>query len=157
MKKISIIFIIFIIDRLSKIYLINLQETGTDVDFYIFPFLDFYLVWNRGIGFGIMSLDATVMYHSITAIIGFINLAILYMVFVSKNIRAYMFAMVLGGSLGNFFDRIYYYAVPDFIDFHSGNFNWFIFNVADIFITVGIIGLIIVEIITKEEKKLTNV
>ena len=157
MIKISIIFFIFTIDRLSKIYLINLQAKGTDVDFYIFPFLDFYLVWNRGIGFGIMSLDANIMYHSVTAIIGLINLAILYMVFISKNIRAYMFAMILGGSLGNFFDRIYYYAVPDFIDFHVGNFNWFIFNVADIFITVGIMGLIIIEILAKEEKKLTNV
>ena len=61
-----------------------------------------------------------------------------------------MIALIIGGSLGNLFDRIYYYAVPDFIDVHLGNFHWFIFNVADIFITVGIIGLIFTELLKKE-------
>ena len=57
--------------------------------------------------------------------------------------------MILGGALGNVFDRILYKAVPDFIDFHIGNFHWFIFNLADIFITLGVIFMILLEITDK--------
>jgi len=151
MKKILIILSIFIFDRITKIYLINLQETGTDIDFYIYPFLNFYLVWNTGIGFGLASMETGIYYHILTFIILIINLLLLYFLFKSKGIYTYLFAMIIGGSLGNLFDRIYYYAVPDFIDLHLGNFHWFIFNIADIFITLGIIGLIFVELIKKEK------
>ena len=143
MKKIIIIFIIFFFDRLTKLYLINLQASGTDIDFYIFPFLNFYLIWNTGIGFGLASMEANIYYHILTTIIVFVNLGLIYFLLKSKGIYVYLLATIIGGSLGNLFDRIYYYAVPDFIDLHLGNFHWFIFNVADIFITVGIIGLIL--------------
>ena len=150
MKKIIIILSIFFFDRATKIYLINLQAAGTDIDFYIFPFLNFYLVWNTGIGFGLASLETNVFYHLLTLVIAIINIVLIYFLFKAKDIYAYFFALVIGGSLGNLFDRIYYYAVPDFIDVHIGNFHWYIFNVADIFISVGIIGLIIVEIFKKK-------
>ena len=151
MKKILIILTLFSIDRLTKIYLINLQNVGTDVDFYIYPFLNFYLVWNTGIGFGLASMEASVYYHILTSIIVIINIGLIYLLMKSKGIYTYLITFVIGGSLGNLFDRIYYYAVPDFIDFHLGNYHWFIFNVADIFISVGIIGLIIVELLRKEK------
>ena len=151
MKKILIILTIFSIDRLTKIYLINLQSVGTDVDFYIYPFLNFYLVWNTGIGFGLASMEASVYYHILTLIIVIINIGLIYLLMKSKGIYTYLITFVIGGSLGNLFDRIYYYAVPDFIDLHLGNFHWFIFNVADIFITIGIIGLILVELLKKEK------
>jgi len=151
MKKIIIIFTLFFLDRLTKIYLINLQATGTDIDFYILPFLNFYLVWNTGIGFGLASMEANIYYHILTIIIVFINIGLIFFLFKAKGIYAYLFALIIGGSLGNLFDRIYYYAVPDFIDLHLGNYHWFIFNVADIFITVGIIGLILVELLKKEK------
>ena len=151
MKKILIILTIFSIDRLTKIYLINLQSVGTDVDFYIYPFLNFYLVWNTGIGFGLASMEASVYYHILTLIIVIINIGLIYLLMKSKGIYTYLLTFVIGGSLGNLFDRIYYYAVPDFIDFHLGNYHWFIFNVADIFISMGIIGLIIVELLRKEK------
>ena len=151
MKKILIILTLFSIDRLTKIYLINLQNVGTDVDFYIYPFLNFYLVWNTGIGFGLASMEASVYYHILTSIIVIINIGLIYLLIKSKGIYTYLITFVIGGSLGNLFDRIYYYAVPDFIDFHLGNYHWFIFNVADIFISVGIIGLIIVELLRKEK------
>ena len=156
MKKIIIVLAIFFFDRATKMYLIDLQETGTDIDFYIFPFLNFYLVWNTGIGFGLASLEINIFYHILTAIIAVINLVLIFLLLRAKGIYAYLLALILGGSLGNLFDRVYYYAVPDFIDIHIGNFHWFIFNVADIFITVGIIGLIIKELM-KEEKISKNV
>ena len=169
MKKIIIILTLFFFDRLTKIYLINLQTGGTiefnfigrkiiswtlnqtDVDFYILPFLNFYLVWNTGIGFGLISLEANIMYHMLTIIILVINIVLIIFLIKSKGITTYLIALIIGGSLGNLFDRIYYYAVPDFIDLHFRDFHWFIFNVADIFITVGIIGLIFIELFRKEK------
>ena len=151
MKKIIIIFVIFFLDRLSKLYIINLQESGTEIDFYIYPFLNFYLVWNTGIAFGLASFETNIYYHIITLIILLVNMVLIYLLIKSKGIFTYFIALIIGGSIGNLFDRIYYYAVPDFIDLHFGNYHWFIFNIADIFITVGIIGLILVELLKKEK------
>ena len=151
MKKIIIILAIFFFDRFTKIYLLNLQEDGTDIDFYITSFLNFYLVWNTGIGFGLASMETNIYYHVLTAVIAIINIALIFFLVKSKSYYAYLIALIIGGSLGNLFDRIYYYAVPDFIDLHLGNFHWFIFIVADIFITIGIIGLILIELLKKEK------
>ena len=151
MKKIIIILSIFFFDRITKIYLLSLQAGGTDIDFYIYPFLNFYLVWNTGIGFGLASMETNIYYHILTAIILIINIGLIFFLIKSKGIYTYLIALIIGGSLGNLFDRIYYYAVPDFIDLHLGDYHWFIFNVADIFITVGIIGLIFVELLKKEK------
>ena len=151
-----IIILIFICDRLSKIYLLNLHEKGIDIDFYVFPFLNIYLAWNTGIGFGLFSSDVNIFYHFLTAIIGVINLVLIILLFNLNDIRKYFISMILGGSLGNFFDRIYYFAVPDFIDLHIGDFHWFIFNIADIFITIGIICLILIEIFSKNMNKEHN-
>jgi len=151
MKKILIILVIFGFDRITKMYLINLQSTGTDIDFYVFSFLNFYLVWNTGIGFGLAAMESNIYYHILTSVIVLVNFGLVYFLVKSKNFYSYLFALIIGGSLGNLFDRIYYYAVPDFIDLHIGNYHWFVFNVADIFITVGIIGLILTEIFKKKE------
>ena len=156
MKKIIIILLVFFLDRISKIYLLNLEVSGTEIDFYINSFLNFYLVWNSGIGFGLVPMEANIYYHTFTAIIAFINVGLIYFLIKSKGGYAYMIALIIGGSLGNLFDRIYYQAVPDFIDFHILNYHWFIFNVADIFITLGIIGLLFFEV-TKKEKISKNV
>ena len=150
-----IILAIFIADRIIKIYLINLQNSGTDIDFYILPFLNFYLVWNTGVAFGLASIESNIFYHILTTVIVVVNIVLIIFLLKTKGIYTYLLTFILGGSLGNLFDRIYYYAVPDFIDFHIGNFHWFIFNVADIFITVGIIGLILSEFY-KKEKFFTN-
>ena len=151
MKKIIIILAIFFFDRVTKIHLINLQTEGTNIDFYIYPFLNFYLVWNTGLGFGLASMEANVYYHILTSIIVIVNIGLIFFLVKSKPIYSYFIALIIGGSLGNLFDRIYYYAVPDFIDLHLGSYHWFTFNVADIFITAGIIGLILVELLKKEK------
>ena len=151
MKNIIIILCIFFFDRATKIYLLNLQMDGTDIDFYIYPFLNFYLVWNTGIGFGLASMEANIYYHALTSIIVIVNIGLIFFLIKSKGIYTYLITLIIGGSMGNLFDRIYYYAVPDFIDLHLGNYHWFIFNVADIFITVGIIGLILVELLKREK------
>ena len=109
------------------------------------------MVWNTGIGFGLIPLEADLFYHLLTSLIILINIVLIYFLIKTKGFYSYLIAMIVGGSTGNLFDRVYYYAVPDFIDFHLGNFHWFIFNIADIFITIGIIGLIIVEIIKKDK------
>ena len=151
MKKIIIILAIFFIDRVTKFYLLNLQAEGIDIDFYIYPFLNIYLVWNSGVGFGIASMEANIYYHIVTAIIVIVNIGLIYFLVKSKGGYAYLIALIIGGALGNLLDRIYYHAVPDFIDLHLSNHHWFIFNIADIFITLGIIGLLFVEL-TKKEK-----
>ena len=117
MKKIIFIFSAFFLDRLSKIYLLNLQANGSDIDFYVFPFLNFNLVWNTGIGFGLISLETNIFYHILTLIIAAVNIVLIFFIIKSKGIYVYLLALIIGGSLGNLFDRTYYYAVPDFIDF----------------------------------------
>ena len=156
MKKIIIILAIFLLDRATKMYLINLQASGTDIDFYIFSFLNFYLLWNTGIGFGLVALESSIFYHILTTIIVIINLVLIFFLLRAKGIYVYLIALIIGGSLGNLFDRIYYYAVPDFIDLHLGNFHWFIFNIADIFICIGVICLIFVELFVKINNKEKN-
>ena len=153
MKKIIIILAIFFIDRVTKFYLLNLQAEGIDIDFYIYSFLNFYLVWNSGVGFGLASMEANIYYHIVTAIIVIVNIGLIYFLVKSKGGYAYLIALIIGGSLGNLLDRIYYHAVPDFIDLHLANYHWFIFNVADIFITTGIVGIILFEFLKKEIEK----
>lgn len=150
-KKVIIYFlvtlVIFSLDRISKIYVINIAEAYGHVDIFINDFLNIILIWNTGIGFGLLSFDQKVIYNLITIIIVIINFFIFYLIFVSEGLKPYYLILILGGSLGNLFDRIYYAAVPDFIDFNYNGFHWFIFNIADIFITLGIICLIFDEII----------
>ncbi len=144
--KILIILIIFGLDRISKIYVINLfNETQFD-EIYLLEFINIHFIWNEGIAFGLLDFANDVFYNIISSLIIIISLIILYLTFKNKNFIGYFFAMILGGSLGNLFDRIAFSAVPDFIDLHIGNYHWFIFNVADIFISLGVICLILVEL-----------
>ena len=147
----SIIFFIFFIDRISKIYILRIAETKGEVDIYVNPFLNFILLWNKGIGFGLLSFDQSQIYNLITFLIFIINAIIIYIIYKTNDFKIYFYLMVLGGSFGNLFDRIHYSAVPDFIDLHINNFHWFIFNIADIFISFGVICLIFVEIIFKKK------
>ena len=147
--KFLIVILVFSFDRVSKIYIFNLIDDGYDINFYINPFLNIYLVWNTGIGFGFLSSNSELFYNIITTIIAIINLLILYLIFKINDVRKFFLLIIMGGSLGNLFDRIYYSAVADFIDFHIGNFHWFIFNIADIFISIGVFCLIIYEIFIK--------
>ena len=141
-----ILSFIFTIDRLSKIYILKYFELNSS-EIYLTSFLNLILVWNKGIGFGLLSFEGNAVYNSITFFI-FIVILILFVVSVKYDQKnGYFYMIIIGGALGNLFDRIYYYSVPDFIDFHLGDFHWFVFNVADIFITIGIICLIIVEMI----------
>ena len=147
--NISIVIAIFLIDRASKLYVINLFEDLNSQQIFLTSFLNLYLIWNEGIAFGLLSFDNNEIYNFITFLIILINLIIIYILFKVKDFRRYFFLIILGGSLGNLFDRLIYNAVPDFIDFHIGQFHWFIFNPADIFITVGISCLILDEIFFK--------
>tara|TARA_Y100000590_G_scaffold134861_1_gene154282 strand:- start:309 stop:812 length:504 start_codon:yes stop_codon:yes gene_type:complete len=152
--NLSIILLIFFIDRFSKIYILSIAETNGNVDIYINSFLNFVLYWNTGIGFGLFAFEQSQTYNFVTLIIIFVNLIIIYLIYKSTNFKIYFFMMILGGSLGNLYDRINFNAVPDFIDLHINNFHWFIFNIADIFISLGVICLIYVEIFFKD--KLNN-
>ena len=147
-----IISVIFSFDRISKLYILNLAEGEKYIDIYFNSFLNFHLIWNTGVGFGLFSSETNFYYNLITLLIVLINIIILLMVIKSQDYKLFFFLMILGGSFGNLFDRIYYKAVPDFIDMHYGNFHWFVFNVADIFITLGIACLIIVEFILNNKK-----
>jgi len=149
---ILIIFFIFLLDRITKILIFNIAEKTGEVDIYINSFFNLYLVWNKGIGFGLLSFDQEHIYNSITILIILINFIIIYLIYLEKGIKTYFLLAIFGRSLGNLFDRIYYNAVPDFMDLNYKGFHWFIFNVADIFITLGIICLILTEIINYKKK-----
>tara|TARA_Y100000389_G_scaffold141206_1_gene139053 strand:+ start:7 stop:507 length:501 start_codon:yes stop_codon:yes gene_type:complete len=146
-----IVIIIFLIDRISKIYILKLAEIESAFDVYVTPFLNFYLIWNKGIAFGLFSFNEQSIYDIITLIIIIIIIVIFIMIIKTKGIKKYSLLFVFGGSLGNLYDRVFYSAVPDFIDLHIGNFHWFIFNVADIFITLGVLCLIYAEIFHNKE------
>ena len=147
--NISIVITIFLIDRVIKFYVINLFEDLNNQEIFLTPFLNIYLIWNEGIAFGLLSFDNNELYKFVTLLIILINLLIIYILYNIKDFRRYYFLIILGGSLGNLFDRLMYNAVPDFIDFHIGQFHWFIFNPADIFISVGLSCLILDEIFSK--------
>ena len=150
------LLICFALDRLSKIYILNVLNNEGQVDFYINQFLNIYLVWNTGIGFGLFSSEDQIFYNIFTTIIVIINLVILYFALIESKIKSFFLMIILGGSLGNLFDRVYYRAVPDFIDLNYEGYHWFIFNVADIFITIGIICLILSEFIFYKKKDEKN-
>ena len=149
-----IILSIFILDRLTKFYVIYLDKINSSSEIFSSKFLNIYLIWNEGIAFGLFSFNENNLYNLLTLFILIIIFVILYMVSKSNGFKKYSLLMILGGALGNVFDRIIYKSVPDFIDFHIGNFHWFIFNFADIFITIGVIFLIILEftVINKNNK-----
>jgi signal peptidase II len=147
-----IVLVIFSIDRLSKIYILHIAELGKTVDIYVTQYLNFYLIWNKGIAFGLFSFDESFIYNLITSIILTITIVILVMITKSTGFKKYSLLLVFGGSSGNLFDRIYYSAVPDFIDIHINDFHWFVFNGADIFITIGIMCLIFDEIFINNKK-----
>tara|TARA_Y200000002_G_scaffold9772_1_gene8033 strand:+ start:43 stop:531 length:489 start_codon:yes stop_codon:yes gene_type:complete len=146
-----IIFSIFILDRLTKIYVIYLDKLNSGSEIFSSKFLNIYLIWNEGIAFGLFSFDENNLYNFLTLIILIIIFVILYMIYKNSGFKKYSLLFIFGGALGNVFDRIIYRAVPDFIDFHIGNFHWFIFNVADIFITVGVIFMIFLELTAKKQ------
>ena len=141
-----ILITIFLIDRISKFYIRKLAELENAVDIYVTPYLNLFLIWNKGIAFGLFSFNHSIAYNFISTVIVIISSGILVLITKNNGIKKYALIFVLGGALGNLFDRIYYSAVPDFFDLHIGEFHWFVFNVADIFITIGVICLIFVEL-----------
>ncbi len=142
---------IFLLDRISKIIILNLEKLYGINSYSLTSFLNFELIWNDGIAFGLLSFNNETYYNLITLFIIIVTLIIFFVMTKSIGKEKYGFMMVFGGSLGNIFDRLYYSSVPDFIDIHFYNFHWFIFNVADIFITLGLFLLIYLELFSKKE------
>ena len=149
----SLVILIFLIDRISKIYVISLNKKFLGSEIFSSKFLNIYLVWNEGIAFGLFSSNDSNFYNILTFLIIVIIIILFYMITQSQGLQKYFLFMILGGAIGNVFDRILYKSVPDFIDFHINQFHWFIFNVADIFITIGIICMILTELIATNKNK----
>ena len=142
-----LVLLIFLIDRLSKIYVIYLDKKFLGSEIFSSKYLNINLIWNDGIAFGLFSFQKSNLYNFLTLIIIAIIFLIIFMTAKAEGIKKYSLLMILGGAIGNVFDRLFNRAVPDFIDFHIGNFHWFIFNIADVFITIGVIFMILIEII----------
>ena len=142
-----IVSFIFFLDRISKIYIVNLNNLNYSTELYQSKFLNITLIWNEGIAFGLLSFSENNLYNLLSLLIGIIILVLFYMIIKNDNFTRYPLLMIFAGALGNLYDRIIYNAVPDFIDFHVGEFHWFIFNVADIFISIGVFFMILFEII----------
>ena len=151
---ISILLIgsIFLIDRFSKIKIINYILSNNN-SIYVNNYLNLDLVWNTGIGFGFLALDGGTLYHLISLIIFIVILGLIFFIIKSSlESEKFLYSMILGGALGNFYDRALYFAVPDFIDIHFNDYHWFTFNIADIFITLGIVFVIFRDLLFKNEK-----
>ena len=147
----SIVSLIYFLDRLCKIYVIQLDKNNLGSDIFNSAYLNIVLIWNKGIAFGLFSFNESYFYNIISLVIAIIIIVLVIMSLKSQGFKKYSLLMIIGGALGNLYDRIFFNAVPDFIDFHIGNFHWFIFNVSDIFITLGVVSMIIVELIDKDK------
>ena len=148
----TIVSLIFIFDRFSKLYVVHLDKVNYSSELYQSKYLNITLIWNEGIAFGLLSFNQNSLYNLLSLLIALIVLIIFFMIIKNDNIKKYPLLMIFAGAIGNLYDRVFYKAVPDFIDFHLGEFHWFIFNVADIFITLGVICLIYAEIFFNKGK-----
>tara|TARA_B000000557_G_C20541076_1_gene344865 strand:- start:55 stop:552 length:498 start_codon:yes stop_codon:yes gene_type:complete len=151
--NLSLVILIFLIDRISKIYVIFLDNKFLGSEIFSSKYLNITLIWNEGIAFGLLNIEKNYLYNILTIFILTVIILILFMIIKTEGLKKFSLLLILGGALGNIFDRIFYKAVPDFIDFHIGNFHWFIFNIADIFISVGVIFMILFELIGINEKR----
>jgi len=157
-KRLYIFFFVIIftfsLDRISKQYVIYLNNNNLNGELFSSSYLNISLVWNEGIAFGLLAFEESKIYNFLSVFIALIVIIIFYMALNSNGIKKYALLMIIGGALGNLYDRLFFSAVPDFIDFHIGNFHWFIFNVADIFISVGILIMILIEFIDNKKNKM---
>ena len=152
----SIVALIYFLDRLSKIYVIQLDKNNLGSDIFNSAYLNIVLIWNKGIAFGSLSFNESYLYNIISLIIAIVIIVLIIMSLKSQGFKRYSLLMIVGGALGNLHDRIFFNAVPDFIDFHVENFHWFIFNVSDIFITLGVISMIVLELFDDKNEKQNN-
>lgn len=143
--NLGVLLLIFAIDRFSKIYIVQKNLNGLSSEIKLNNFLSLDLIWNKGVAFGLFSMNSVAFYNALTILILIIILIVLYLSFTSSGFKKIAYLMITGGAIGNVYDRIFYRQVPDFIDFHVGDFHWFIFNIADIFITFGVIFMILIE------------
>ena len=152
----SLVALIYFLDRLSKIYVIQLDKNNLGSEIFSSAYLNILLIWNKGIAFGLLSFSDSYLYNIISLIVAIIIIVLVIMSVKSQGFKRYSLLMIIGGALGNLHDRFFFNAVPDFIDFHIGNFHWFIFNVSDIFITLGVISMIVSELADNKTEKQNN-
>ena len=154
--NLSVVLIIFFLDRITKKIIIHLNQENFGQYIFSSEYLNISLVWNKGIAFGLLSFNENYVYNILTTLIVLVTFVILLMILKNDGFKRFSLLMIMGGALGNLYDRIFFSAVPDFFDFHVGNFHWFIFNVADIFITIGVIFMILIEFIDNNKSQLNE-
>jgi signal peptidase II len=147
----SIVALIYFLDRLTKIFVIQLDKNSLGSDIFSSSYLNIVLIWNKGIAFGLLSFNQVHLYNILSLIILIIIFVLIMISLKTQGFKRYSLLMIIGGALGNFHDRIFFNAVPDFLDFHINSFHWFVFNVADIFITLGVFFMILIEFFAKKE------
>jgi len=150
--NLSIVFFVYILDRITKIYILHLTQNNFGSEIFSSKYLNIFPIWNKGISFGLLSFDKMNLYHFLSFFISAIILVLIIMAIKNQGFKRLFLLIIIGGALGNLYDRIRFNGVLDFIDFHVGNFHWFIFNVSDIFITIGVVGMILLELITNKKK-----
>jgi len=151
--NVSVVLFIFFLDRISKIYVMHISQNNFGYELYSSKYLNIFPIWNRGISFGLLSFEEKNIYNLLSILILTIIIFLIVMTVKSNGLKRFCFLIIVGGAFGNLYDRIKFNGVIDFIDFHVGNFHWFIFNVSDIFITLGIIGMILMEIFSKNKRE----
>ena len=150
--SIILIILIFILDRVSKVFVIYWTDKNLVTEIFSSKFLNISLIWNEGIAFGFFSFNQEYLYNLLTLIILLVVCIVLVMIIKNEGYKKYALLMIFGGAIGNLYDRVFFKAVPDFIDFHIGEFHWFVFNVADIFISIGVFFMILLELIDNNDR-----
>lgn len=141
-RYIVYIFVLFLFDRLTKIYLIDVLNDNKG-PIPLTDFFDLVLVWNQGISYGLFSQDSYVGQLIISAVSFIICLWVLKIINNSSNKFGMISSiLIISGAISNILDRVIYSAVADFFYFHIKNFSWYVFNVADIYIVMGLFILI---------------
>ena len=153
---IFIVLIIFLLDRISKILVISYSKKSFSADLFSSKFLNISLIWNEGIAFGLFSFEESRLYDFLTIFIFIVVIVIFFMILKNDGMKKFSLLMIFGGAIGNIYDRIFFKAVPDFIDIHIGNFHWFIFNVSDIFISLGVLFLIYLELMDNQKDEVNE-
>ena len=143
---------VFLIDLLSKNKIISIFKDGVVEKIYVNDYLDFILVFNTGISYGLFSGGGDFQKWIL------ISLSILIIIFLLSLIRnestilsKLSISFIIGGALGNVLDRFTYGAVVDFISLHAKGFSWYIFNIADMFIVLGVILFILSQFILSKK------
>ncbi|MGH6865816.1 MAG: signal peptidase II [Methyloceanibacter sp.] len=140
---ISLASLVILADQVHKAWMLYVYDIGAKDIVTITPFFDLVLVWNRGISYGLLPQDSALGRWGLILFAFAASLALtVWLARTTSRIAAAGVGLIIGGAIGNAIDRIAYGAVADFFSFHAFGLDWYVFNIADVAIVAGVVGLL---------------